>query len=69
MADSFSAFKGPVLGQTFDGEGETKGVFGGEGKTIKEVGTSGNFDLRGKNYVGPENWTPTNRGDVSPKSK
>jgi len=69
MADSFSAFKGPVLGQTYNGEGETKGVFGGEGKNIGNASDTKSFDLRGKNYVGPENWTPTNGGDVSPKSK
>ena len=80
---TFSGGQGPVLGLKFDGEGETKGVFGGEMKHLSvEKGSSASsggseekgFSLSGTSYAGPENMKPTNDGvcnpdDISHESK
>ena len=72
-------FKGgqePKHGLSEKSEGETKGVFGGEGggKHLSKVsgyeparpsGGDGMFSLQGKSYKGPENWQPEDKGDVS----
>jgi hypothetical protein len=47
-------------------EPEVKGVHGGEGKDIQSKSDASCFDLHGKGYVGPENWTPTNKGEKTP---
>jgi hypothetical protein len=57
-------------------EGETKGLLNPatSGRHLSQVsgsepaqpkGGDGLFDLHAKPYVGPENWTPENKGDVS----
>ena len=47
-------------------EGETKGVFGGEGggKDLKSAGEDKGFDLHAKGYAGPGNleFKPDNKG-------
>lgn len=73
---TFANGQGPILGMSHSSEGETKETFGGEGKHIKSMdegghdvkpsGESGNFDLHGKGYAGPENWQPENKGIVNP---
>lgn len=74
---TFAGGQGPTLGQTNDNTGETQSQFGGEGKenikTVDQGGTdnkptggAANFDLQGSSYAGPENWTPEDKGTVSP---
>lgn len=62
---------------SFKGEGETKEIYGGEGKRlVVEKGESGNkdgreeagFKLDSKGYEGPENWTPKDLGVCNPDS-
>ena len=73
---TFSGGQGPVLGLSFDGEAETKGLLNGEFKKLSmEKGSTRDardgseekgFSLSGKGYAGPENWTPTNLGTRNP---
>ena len=60
----------------FVGEGETKGVYGGEGKRITMVSGPGGdsrdgkeepgFKLNSKDYAGAENWQPKDAGVCNP---
>lgn len=75
---SLAGGQGPILGQTVTGEAEFKGVHGGEcqsdaenkssdgGTDVPPHGEDKQFDLHGKSYAGPENWTPENHGVVNP---
>jgi hypothetical protein len=75
-AGTFTGGQGPILGMDSSSEPETKGVFGGEGKTLKSVDEGGhdskptgddhNFDLQGKSYAGPENWQPSSKAETPP---
>jgi hypothetical protein len=73
---TFKGGEGPVLGQSITTESETKGVFGGEGGTLKTVsgtepsqpkGGDGMFSLKDKSYAGPGNieFAPEDKGETS----
>lgn len=80
MQGTFSNGEGPVMGQTTNMESENKGLLtGGEGggkslsqnsgpTTVTPPTPNGDklFSLRGSNYVGPENWTPDDKGTTHP---
>lgn len=80
MAGTFSNGEGPVMGQKTVIESENKGLLtGGEGggksispnsgpTTITPPTPKGDglFSLRGANYVGPQNFTPEDKGTVNP---
>lgn len=73
---TFAGGQGPIKGLHSSFESEEKGVYGGEmkhlkvmdegGHDTKPTGESSNFDLHGKNYAGPENMVPENKGTVNP---
>lgn len=73
---TFAGGQGPVLGMDSSSEPEVKGVYGGEGKSIRSVdegghdskptGEGGNFDLHSSSYAGPENMVPENKGTMNP---
>ena len=73
---TFAGGQGPILGMDTVSEPETKGVFGGEMKTLKSVdegghdskptGDGGMFDINGKGYAGPENWQPSSKAETNP---
>lgn len=62
--------KGFKTGLSVVTEGETKGVFGGEGggKDLKAKEDSKGFDLHSKSYAGPGNleFKPDNKGTKNP---
>lgn len=80
MQGTFSQGEGPVMGQKTVIESERKGLLtGGEGggksltpntgqTTITPPTPGGDnlFSLRGANYVGPQNFTPEDKGTVNP---
>ena len=79
MDGTFAHGEGPVAGLDINNERENPGLLtGGEGggKNLKTVdgpttfkpatGDDGLFSLRGKDYVGPENWQPTSDGVSNP---
>jgi hypothetical protein len=80
MAGTFSNGEGPVMGQKTVIESERKGLLtGGEGGGKTLIPNSGPqtftpptpggdslFSLRGKSYVGPQNFQPEDKGTVNP---
>jgi hypothetical protein len=79
MSGTFSKGEGPVSGLDASNERENPGLLtGGEGggKNLREIdgattftpatGDDGLFSLRGKNYVGPQNFQPENIGVTNP---
>lgn len=80
LAGSFANGQGPVMGQTTNMETEDKGIIsgqeGGGGKLTQNSGPTtvtpptpaGDqlFSLRGKDYAGPENWIPEDKGTTNP---
>lgn len=79
MDGTFANGEGPVAGLTPNMEKENSGLIsGGEGggKNLQTVsgpttftpasGDDGLFSLRGKNYAGPQNWVPENKGVSNP---
>ena len=73
---TFANGQGPINGMHSSSEPETKGVLGGEHTKVHSVDEGGHdsrpsgndpsFDLHGKNYAGPENMVPDNKGTVNP---
>lgn len=80
MQGTFSNGEGPVMGQAVINETENSGLLsGGEGggKNLSQnsgpttvtpptPGADKLFSLRGAGYVGPQNFTPEDKGTVNP---